>query len=238
MQVLEQGAGAAAAAQPGDPARPGDDLPEVPGEGAGRRYGSAADAGRRPEAGSWAASRSWPGRWVPGSKDRQVGQSTARDRRPERGRGAHRDRRPLRDPLAMAAGEKNLAEAERNRGIAQKNYEDATTRADRRREDRRGTGSGRGDRTSELRLADRDRWRRPRRITSPCRTGCSALCSSTPGLGVALRLPPRTTKLVAIPATRPRSHPPQRPQPGRPAIRLLLREPGLGLRREGSGDSR
>ena len=57
-------AGAAAAAQSGGPARPGDDLPEVPGEGAGPAVRVGGGTWRRTCGGSWTASRSWRGRLV------------------------------------------------------------------------------------------------------------------------------------------------------------------------------
>ena len=59
--MLEQRAGAAARAQPAGRPRPGDDLPEVPGEGPAAAVRLGRGAGRRPGALAGAASRSWPG---------------------------------------------------------------------------------------------------------------------------------------------------------------------------------
>ena len=57
LQVLATGAGAAASLNPQVP-RPGDDLPEVPGEGARRGATPRPAAGRRPRAASSTAGRS------------------------------------------------------------------------------------------------------------------------------------------------------------------------------------
>ena len=62
IQVIERRAGPAAAAQRVGAARPGDDLPEVPGEGAGQAVRLGRGAGATTCAGSWRASRSWRGR--------------------------------------------------------------------------------------------------------------------------------------------------------------------------------
>ena len=62
LQVRRRRAGAAAQLQPGGAARPGDDLPEVPAEGAGPALRQRRGAGRRPAAASSPASRSSPGR--------------------------------------------------------------------------------------------------------------------------------------------------------------------------------
>ena len=57
-------AGAGAAAQRPGAARPGDDLSEVPAEGAGQALRQCGGAGGRPAAASWRASRSRRGRWA------------------------------------------------------------------------------------------------------------------------------------------------------------------------------
>ena len=78
--VLQQRAGAAAAAQPQGPARPGDDLPQVPGEGAGAALCVGGGAGRGPA--PVPGGRADPG--AAGNAARasgQVGTATAGDRR-------------------------------------------------------------------------------------------------------------------------------------------------------------
>ena len=64
LQVVARRAGAAAAVAAEDAARPGDDLPEVPAEGAGQALRGRRRRWRTTCGGSWRASRSWRGRWV------------------------------------------------------------------------------------------------------------------------------------------------------------------------------
>ena len=71
---------------PGGPG-PGDDLPEVPGEGPAAALRLGGGPGRRPGAVPGAASRSWPGGSGPSERLRQVGAAQPGGGRPGGGRG-------------------------------------------------------------------------------------------------------------------------------------------------------
>ena len=81
QQVIGRGAGAAVAAEPAGAARPGDDLPEVPAQGAGAALRQRRGAGRRPDALRGGAADPGPAR---GLGESDPGAGAGATRRPRR----------------------------------------------------------------------------------------------------------------------------------------------------------